>query len=1376
MATLVSPGVSVTLTNESFYASAGTGTVPLIVIATAQDKYQTGSTTAIASGTVKTDAGKLRLITSQRDALQTYGAPNFYSVGGTAQYDNELNELGLYALYEYLGIANSAYVIRADVDLAQLAPSTTEPTGLPSNGDYWLDLSQSSYGLFTSTGDPNSAYAWQSKVPAVISNKTDLERIVQGQISNPAPLPSATQSVITSNGTLRINNVSIALLSGDSLTTVINKINSSLALRSLGISATAFVRTEKYYNDGTSIAGLVYGDVYNLRIVCADADTPIRLDGTSSSVLTNLGFANTTPVNFVVPASNFGSPGDLAIDTVSTSTIGMVSEAHKNQIWQKVSLTTSTGTTAWWFLVGSTDSTMQGWGWREATPRVVTGSVANPTFTVGEAIKIAVGSSGDLVVTIPTLNPGETSFDAFLRALNSAFNLNSINAVARKEIVGANSYLQIINFDATDLWMHDQSLVNAVAKPLGNAGVSTSSVFFGSVQGTVANPGPFNAPSMFVASATVANPGVGYAVGDLLDVVGGVGSTAQLVVQSVKAVPDPAWGIVNGGTGYSPRDTLTLSSAGFASPVVIRVETVNANGTIITASILQAGQLTASPPSNPVSIPATSGAGTGATFNLHWGVSTVGFGNPAVPGTYSSMPISPAGVDTNNFGANATLNLTTGYYAADSFTVNLGGNVTKTIYVPGTTLDGVVQAINDAFPEYVSLGMTVASKVTVGSNNYLLITNPNGTNFTLKDVSGTPLRTAGIPVGTVFGKQLIYKGYSPSLQVPKLLSELAVDNIWMNTTSQNRGSSFVIKQYQNGTWVKLNTTPNTGVIPMYNSTTVADTAFGPAKSIGSVFMLYNADNAVPPVAQLVPMRWDGSSWQPLVYSASSMSPLGAPAAGTYWYNTDLMVDIMVSNGQQWLGYANAYPGTDPNGPILDASAPLTQSTGAALVDFDIWVNTSDIENYPNIYRYNALTASWILIDNTDHSSSAGIIFADARPNTNGLRTGSMLPSAMIVSNYVDSDAPNAELYPDGLLLFNTRYSTNNVKVWVENYLPNATWKDRWVTASGNKPDGTPYMGHWSQRNIVVTALKEVIVSNQDARAEQSAFNLIACPGYTETLADMITLNTDKKETAFIIADTPARLDPTANSIQNWATNANGAALDGPDGLISHSTYAGLYYPWALATNLDGNTVFVPPSVMALRTFAYNDQVAYPWFAPAGFNRGLVTGVSSVGYLTADNTFQFLQLSQGQRDVLYTNSINPVAYIPNRGLVIYGQKTLAPVASAPDRINVARLLNYLNYQLDQLALPFLFEPNDEQTRKAVTTTFTSFMGNLVGQRALYDFAVVCDDTNNTPARIDRNELWIDIAIKPEKAIEFIYIPIRLLNTGDPMPGANRTTTA
>ena len=143
----------------------------------------------------------------------------------------------------------------------------------------------------------------------------------------------------------------------------------------------------------------------------------------------------------------------------------------------------------------------------------------------------------------------------------------------------------------------------------------------------------------------------------------------------------------------------------------------------------------------------------------------------------------------------------------------------------------------------------------------------------------------------------------------------------------------------------------------------------------------------------------------------------------------------------------------------------------------------------------------------------------------------------------------------------------------------------------------------------------------------------------------------------------------------------------------------------------------------------------------------------------------MSLSEGQRDTLYSNKVNPIAFIPNRGLVVFGQKTLSPVASALDRINVARLIVHLRYQLDLIAKPFLFEPNDRITRDQVVDTFNRFMEDLVSKRALFDFLVVCDESNNTPARIDRNELYIDIAIQPVKAIEFIYIPLRIKNTGE-----------
>ena len=104
------------------------------------------------------------------------------------------------------------------------------------------------------------------------------------------------------------------------------------------------------------------------------------------------------------------------------------------------------------------------------------------------------------------------------------------------------------------------------------------------------------------------------------------------------------------------------------------------------------------------------------------------------------------------------------------------------------------------------------------------------------------------------------------------------------------------------------------------------------------------------------------------------------------------------------------------------------------------------------------------------------------------------------------------------------------------------------------------------------------------------------------------------------------------------------------------------------------------------------------------------------------------------------------------------------SSALDRVNVARLVAYLRERFDPLARPFIFEPNDQATRSNVKTLFDGFLGDIMQKRGIYDFLVVCDTTNNTPSRIDANELWIDIAIEPTKAAEFIYIPVRIVNTG------------
>jgi phage tail sheath protein FI len=210
----------------------------------------------------------------------------------------------------------------------------------------------------------------------------------------------------------------------------------------------------------------------------------------------------------------------------------------------------------------------------------------------------------------------------------------------------------------------------------------------------------------------------------------------------------------------------------------------------------------------------------------------------------------------------------------------------------------------------------------------------------------------------------------------------------------------------------------------------------------------------------------------------------------------------------------------------------------------------------------------------------------------------------------------------------------------------------------------------------------------------------------------------------------------------------------------------VFYPSGRTTDNSGNNVVVPASHMMLRVLANNDNIGFPWFAPAGTRRGIVDNATAVGYVEASTgEFQTISLTESTRDAMHTAKINPITFFSGAGIVNFGNLTKTSTASALDRINVSRLTVYLRSQLDALAKPFIFEPNDTLTRNEIKQAVESFLLELVGQRALYDFLVVCDETNNTATRIDRNELYVDIAIEPVKSVEFIYIPLRIKNTGE-----------
>jgi hypothetical protein len=535
--------------------------------------------------------------------------------------------------------------------------------------------------------------------------------------------------------------------------------------------------------------------------------------------------------------------------------------------------------------------------------------------------------------------------------------------------------------------------------------------------------------------------------------------------------------------------------------------------------------------------------------------------------------------------------------------------------------------------------------------------------------------------------------------------------------------------------------------------------------------------------------WVGSPT--FTYTSSDSAPDEDPVDGRLWYYSTVSdADIMIQNNSQWVGYqtvTNDVRGfdltlTNANGPIIAATAPTTQNDTSLspLVYGDLWIDTSDLENYPKLYRWEVIDGvdQWVEVDTTDQTTQNGILFADARWAPNGTTDPVADPFPTIVSlltsNYLDLDAPNPALYPEGMLLFNTRRSGYNVKSFQNNYFNSTTFPDdtlptvtsTWLTASGNKDNGSMYAGRQAQRKMVVAAMKSGIDTSLAAREEQNQFNLIAATGYPELAVNMVALSNERANTLFVLGDTPMRLAANGTDLLTYATNNSGLGLVTEDGLTIGSPYAAVFYPSCQTTDLSGNTVVTAPTHMMVRTILRSDAVSYPWLAPAGTRRGVIDNAEAIGYINA-TTGEFVQTAVGQgiRDVLYENNINPITFIPGIGITNFGNKTRQGLTTALDRINVARLIVFLRGRLEEIGKQYLFEPNDQITRNEISNTINSLMIDLIAKRAIYDYLVVCDLSNNTPARIDRNELYVDIAIEPVKAVEFIYIPLRIKNTGE-----------
>ena len=1175
---LTSPGVQVTVIDESFYTPAEPGTVPLIVVATAQDKTN-GAGTNTASATTKANAGKAFKVTSQRDLTDLFGIPFFeQTASSTPIHGSERNEYGLLAAYSLLGVSNAAFIVRADVDLDELAPEVDAPGASPTNGKWWIDTQATTWGIQewnSAAATTTGGQKFTNKVPLVL---TDAD--YPSKIENNAPK--------TSVGQIGDYAVVFQTVEGDT---------------SYG---TAEDLARIYYKSAGN-GGLGDGVLSGTPVDAGDwvllgsnawkASWPVAISNTvSGSASYNLLINNSL-------ISTTGTIADLATAINNAQVQGVNAQSISNKLYIYTDgRTASAGDSTTADGVVVLENGLSSW----STIGITIGNYLNPKLQQTPHTDVPTFKRGDNTTTVA----GYATGSVWIKTTEP-------NNGARWRAKQWSS--------ATSSWVASEAPIyastNAALYYLDRSGGGTN----------------ISADTVFVQSNAQENSGF-------------------------DDTPDTA----------EFRVWYRHVAAG--------------QGTSVTSNIIKSGTFTAA--------------------------STRVF-------TLAESIVGQLALD-----AAKTITLSTGTSNAPT-----GDN---------SDADKFAAAINAA--GFTNIEASVVAVTTTQSR--LVITHNDGGDFRLTDSTGTPLSTLFTPynIKTRAGTENFYN------------ISLGSGAVGAEDLATGAAQDYLVSGYQ-------------------------------------------------PLAAQDPR-----------FSASPDAPLNEAADQQLWYNPNFAdVDIMIHNGNTFVGYRhetapyynandNAAP-TKRTGylPIVAASNPYV---AGVTVTGDLWISTADLENFPTIYRYNSnltdigdATLRWELVDKTDQTTEEGVLFADARWNTAGTSSSASTIEDLITNNFLDPDAPDPALYPKGMLLWNLRRSGGNVKQYRNNYIDTATdnprtsqaggtnngeafvsgsgqsmesyYPDRWVTASGNNEDGSGSFGRNAQRKVVTQALKSAIDTSQEIRDEERRnFNIIACPGYPETMSNLVNLNIDRGITAFVIGDTPLRLPADATSLNNWGTNAALVTDNGDDGVVTYDEYLATYYPNGFTTDLSGSNAVVPASHMMLKTIALSDNVSFPWFAPAGTRRGGITNATAVGYIdAATGEFQTVALNEGQRDTLYDLKINPIPFFNGVGLVAYGQKTRARNASALDRINVARLVVYLRSQLNKLARPYLFEPNDKITRDEIKQAAESLLLELVGLRAIYDFAVVCDESNNTPSRIDRNELYVDIAIEPVKAIEFIYIPLRIKNTGE-----------
>ena len=471
-------------------------------------------------------------------------------------------------------------------------------------------------------------------------------------------------------------------------------------------------------------------------------------------------------------------------------------------------------------------------------------------------------------------------------------------------------------------------------------------------------------------------------------------------------------------------------------------------------------------------------------------------------------------------------------------------------------------------------------------------------------------------------------------------------------------------------------------------------------------------------------------------------------------------------------YKGSYRGFSDSRPTLPRSSVNDSTVPAACDSLDASYDPSqcDIDQayYENLVGYIVAVSAGTWVNSYSISVD---VYTDALGNSSDRFTVLVVDAlGVAVEKFSDvSFDKTADRYIGNFLNPGTKYGGNTGAKYIN-------WEERPAYLNNDPTDVTSYeIRNPGTANSIAFAgaqngipldpvysatIDAAIIGRQDIGSGLFAFsnkevydiNLLITPGFSTgaVIGTAIQICESRGDVLYLV-DPPFGLRP--QQVVDWH---NGMLISDLSNAIN-SSYAALYWGWIkYYDQFNVNEIWIPPSGHIAAVFSRTARTTEQWYAAAGLTRGRLLTALELEYTP----------SQGENDLLYGsgNAVNPICKFPQDGIVVWGNRTLQRIETALSRVNVRMLLIYLKKSMTRTLRSFVFEPNDKALWTQVNSVLNPFLADIQSRRGITAYKIVCDETNNTPERIDRNELWVSVFIKPTRSVEFIVLNLAVVSTG------------